>query len=66
MKKSDDKGRAELTEEAALVVQLTKTLFAQDIDETFRILGRYLDKHQFKVSNEVLSEYHLAQRIKSA
>jgi len=55
---------AELTEDAMMVVQLTKAIFAKDIDEAFRVLGRYLDKHKSKVSADVIKEYELAGRIR--
>jgi len=57
---------AELTEDALMVVQLTKAIFAKDIDEAFRVLGRYLDKHKLNVSADVIKEYELAGRIKDA
>lgn len=55
---------SELTVEGMLVVELSRALFSSDIDETFRILGRHMDKHQFQVSNDVIEEYHLAGRIR--
>lgn len=54
----------ELTQEAKLVVELTKALFKKDIDEMFRILGRHLDKHRLQVSSDVLQEFEIAGRIK--
>jgi len=47
-------------------LQLTKAIFAKDIDEAFRVLGRYLDKHKLNVSADVIKEYELAGRIKDA
>lgn len=64
MPENGDVKPVELTEEAMLVVALTKALFAKDIDEVFRTLGRHLDKHRLMVSKEVIDEYHLAKRIK--
>jgi len=55
----------ELTEEAQVVVALTQALYAKQIDEVFRILGRHLDKYKLQVSYEVMEEYHIAKRIKS-
>lgn len=56
----------ELTEEGMLVVELTRALFSQDIDEAFRILGRHMDKNNLQISTEVLDEYRLAGRILEA
>ena len=46
MAKNGDDQPVELTEEAMLVVELTKTIFSKDMDETHRILGRYMDKYR--------------------
>lgn len=62
MSQEKEEGRS-LTEEGRLVVHLTKALFASDVDEVFRILGRHMDKHRLKVSIDVIDEYHLAGRI---
>lgn len=56
----------ELTEQGGLVVALSKALFADDIDATFRILGEHMDKHGLKVSKIVLDEYRNAGRVAEA
>lgn len=53
----------ELTEEAKVIVELTRALYTNEIDEVFRILGRHLDKHQLKVSEDILDEYKKAGRV---
>ena len=63
MVQKEEPESAELTQEAMLVVELTKALFRNDIDETFRILGRYLDKNRLKISKDVFDEYRIAGRI---
>ena len=57
---------AELTEEAMLVVELTRSLFKDDVDEVFRILGRHLDKRRLQISADVMREYELASRIRTS
>lgn len=52
-----------LTEEAMLANQLARALSGEDIDETFRIIGRFMDKHRYHVSAEVFDEFKLAGRI---
>lgn len=66
MSDNNKEEKTELTEEGRLVVQLTKSFFAQDIDEAFRTIGRYMDKHNLSVSHEVIEEYITAQRISAA
>lgn len=66
MNSGDEKGTADAAEEAMLIVQITKALYAHDIDEIFRILGRYLDKHRFQVSADVMREFEVAGRIKQS
>lgn len=66
MSDNNNEEQTELTGEARLVVQLTKSLFAQDMDETFRTIGRYMDKHKLSISEEVIEEYKIAQRIRTA
>jgi len=56
--------RVELTEEAMLVVELTRVLYKREIDEVFRILGRHMDKQLLQVSRDVLEEFELAGRIR--
>lgn len=57
---------AELTEEAMLVVELTRALFKDDVDEVFRILGRHLDKRRLQISPDIMREYELASRIRTS
>lgn len=66
MSDNNNEEKTELTEEGRLVVQLTKSLFAQDIDEAFRTIGRYMDKHKLTLSSEVIEEFKAAQRIRPA
>lgn len=67
MSKDKDEEQNRLpTEEGRLVIRVTRALFKNDIDETFRILGEYLDKHQLQVSAEILSEYQIAGRIRES
>lgn len=54
---------AELTEQGALVVALSKALFADDINSAFRMLGNHMDQHGLKVSKIVLDEYQNAGRV---
>lgn len=54
-----------LTEEAMVVVELTRALYKKEIDEVFRILGRHMDKHQQRVSAEVMREFEIAGRIQN-
>ena len=54
----------QLTEEAMLVVELTRALYKREIDEVFRILGRHMDKQRLQVSGDVLEEFELAGRIR--
>lgn len=61
-----ENGSAKLAEDAMLVSQLTKALLSSNVDEVFRVLGRYLDKHRLQVSTDVLQEYEIAGRIKQA
>lgn len=63
MGNNEELGTAELTQEAMLVVELTKALFKNDIDEMFRILERHLDKHGLRISEDVFEEYQIAGRI---
>ncbi len=56
--------RVELTEEAMLVVELTRVLYKREIDEVFRILGRHMDKQRLQVSRDVFEEFELAGRIR--
>lgn len=56
--------RVELTEEAMLVVELTRVLYKREIDEVFRILGSHMDKQLLQVSRDVLEEFELAGRIR--
>jgi hypothetical protein len=65
MSQEDHEGRS-LTEEGRLVVQISKALFAKDVDETFRIVGRHMDKHRLKVSNKVIREFEFAGRIEDS
>ncbi|WP_029065361.1 hypothetical protein [Labrenzia sp. DG1229] len=62
MSQKNEEGQT-LTEEGRLVVQITKVLFANDADETFRVIGRYMDKHGLKVSRDVIAEFELAGRV---
>lgn len=66
MEANGENGSAKLTEDAMLVAQLTKALLRSNVDEVFRIIGRYLDKHRLQVSTEVLQEYEIAGRIRQA
>lgn len=66
MKASRENGPAKLAEDAMLVAQLTKALLLSNVDEVFRIMGRYLDKHRLQVSADVLQEYEFAGRIRQA
>jgi len=66
MKDNETKDQTMLTEDALLVVNLSKALFSKDIDGVFRMLGRHMDKHRLKVSADVLKEYQLAARIENA
>jgi predicted nucleotidyltransferase len=52
-----------LTEEGRLVTAVAKAVFRGDVDETFRTLGRYIDKHKLKISRDVIEEFELANRI---
>ena len=54
------------TEQGRLVVRITRALFKNDIDESYRILGEYLDKHRLQVSADVISEYQVAGRIRQS
>lgn len=56
----------ELTGEAMLVVELTRALYKDEIDEVFRILGRHLDARRLRVSANVMQEYQLAGRVDAA
>lgn len=66
MDSNGENGSAKMAEDAMLVSQLTKALLLSNVDEVFRIMGRYLDKHRLQVSTEVLQEYEVAGRIKQA
>lgn len=63
MSDNNNEEHTDLTEEGRLVVQLTKSLFGQDMDEAFRTIGRYMDKHKLTISSEVIKEFKTAQRI---
>ena len=65
MKDNETKDQTMLTEDALLVVNLSKALFSKDIDRVFRILGSHLDKYRLKVSADVLKEYQLAERFEN-
>lgn len=57
-------GSGKLAEDAMLVSQLTKALLTSNVDEVFRIMGRYLDKYRLQVSTDVLQECEVAGRIR--
>ena len=65
MSESKDESEQDLpTEEGRLVIKVTRALFKKDVDQTLRIVGEYLDKHQLQVSAEVMREYEIAGRIR--
>jgi len=64
-----DEGKEEhvqLTEEAMLIVELTRALYKSEIDEVFRALGRHMDKRRLQVSGDVFKEFELAGRIRGS
>lgn len=63
MKKNDKNPKAEFTEEGGLVVSLTKSLIAGDIDATFRVLRDYMAGNDLKVSEEIIQEFQGAGLI---
>ena len=60
---AQDNDDAKLTEEGALVVALSRALFAKDVDLVFRKLGEHMDRNGLKVSETVLDEYRTAGRV---
>lgn len=65
MKQHARSDSAKLTEEAMLSRRISKLLSAGDIDEAFRAIGRYMDKHRHQMSQTVLEEFRIAGRIAS-
>jgi len=63
MKNKSDEKKANNPIEGALVVSITKALFAREIDKVFGIIGGYLDENDLKVSAEMIAEYEKAGRI---
>ena len=49
MNDNGENGSEQSVEDAMLIGQLTKALDAKNIDEIFRALGRYSDKHGIHV-----------------
>ena len=62
----DQGGRDLSTEQSRLVKHVTTALFSHDIDESLRILGRYMDKHDLRVSRKVIDEFEFADRVSDA
>jgi len=58
------KQSVELTEEAALVIALSRDLFAKDVDAVFRKLGEHMDRHGLKVSKSAFAEFRQMGRVK--
>jgi len=58
------KQSVELTEEAALVIALSRDLFAKDIDAVFNKLGEHMDRHGLKVSETAFAEFRQTGRVK--
>ncbi|MGB7334444.1 MAG: hypothetical protein WBD01_01525 [Salaquimonas sp.] len=54
----------ELTEEASLVIALSRDLFAKDVDAVFRKLGEHMDRHGLKISETAFAEFRQTGRIK--
>lgn len=52
------------TEEAMLAHQIAKALMAENIDEAFRVMGRFMDKRRYQVSPDVMNEFKVAGRIR--
>ncbi len=60
----ESKPSIELTEEAALVIALSRDLFAKDVDAVFRKLGEHMDRHGLKVSKSAFAEFRQMGRVK--
>ena len=54
---------AQSTEEAILANKLAKAMALQDIDEAFRVMGRFMDKHRYQISCDICNEFKLAGRV---
>ena len=54
------------TEEALLAHQVAKALAGENIDEAFRVMGRFMDKHRYKLSSDVCSEFKSAGRVRQS
>lgn len=66
MVKNGEYGPVNATEEAMLANQIAKALRREDIDEAFRVIGRFMDKRRYQVSSDVCGEFKLAGRVREA
>ena len=59
-----DESTAQSTEEAILANKLAKAMALEDIDEAFRVMGRFMDKHRYQISCDICNEFKLAGRVR--
>ncbi len=63
MAENDNMQQAEFTQEGKLVVSLSTSLIAGDINSTFRTIKEHMLANELKVSKEIILEFEIANLI---